>query len=256
MSTVKKITFLGTGTSYGIPIIACDCAVCASENPKNKRLRSSLLIELDSGKNILIDTSVDFRQQCLDNNVRHLEAILFTHCHADHVFGLDDVRQFNELQHESIPCYAESNVVKELRRVFGYAFGEAVQIGGGLPRLDLNIIEGPFEVLGLQIIPLTVKHGVVDVTAYRFGHIAYVTDCSFIPDESMAKLEGVEILILDALRQRKHSTHFNIEEAVDVSKSLGAKQTYFTHISHSLDHDETNLILPPGVELAYDGLTL
>ena len=256
MSTAKKITFLGTGTSYGIPIIACDCKVCVSKNPKNTRLRSSLLIELDSGKNILIDTSVDFRQQCLNSNVLHLEAIMFTHCHADHVFGLDDVRQFNELQKEVIPCYAEENVVKELRRIFGYAFGEAVQRGGGLPRLELNSVEGPFDVLGLTVIPLTVKHGVVDVTAYRFDNIAYVTDCSYIPEESMSQLYGLDILILDALRQRKHSTHFNIEEALEVSKRLGAKQTYFTHISHSLEHDETNRMLPDGVELAYDGLVI
>jgi len=256
MSTVKKITFLGTGTSHGIPVIACNCLVCKSENVNNRRSRASLLIELDNGQHILIDTSVDFRQQCLVNNIRHLEAILFTHCHADHVFGLDDVRRFNELQQDVIPCYAEANVVQELSRIFGYAFGEALQLGGGLPSLHLKTVDGPFEVLGLPIIPLKVKHGVADVTAYRFGNIAYITDCSFIPDESMEKLKGLDILILDALRQRKHSTHFNLEQALEASKLIGAKQTYFTHISHSLEHDETNRVLPDGIELAYDGLRL
>ena len=256
MTAVKKITFLGTGTSHGIPVIACDCPVCCSDDPRNKRLRTSLLIALDNGKNIIIDTSVDFRQQCLSHDIRHVDAVLFTHCHADHVFGLDDIRRFNQLQQAVIPCYAQAHVVKELRRIFGYAFGEALQMGGGLPSLELNTVGGPFEACGLAVIPLRVMHGVAKVTAFRFGNIAYVTDCSAIPEESIAQLTGLDVLILDALRERKHPTHFNLEEAIAMAQRLKARKTYFTHVAHQLDHEQTNRRLPEGMALAYDGLII
>ncbi|MFA5928047.1 MAG: MBL fold metallo-hydrolase [Candidatus Margulisiibacteriota bacterium] len=253
---IQKITFLGTGTSHGIPVIACDCAVCASTDPKDKRTRSSLLIELTNGKNILIDSSIDLRQQCLTNKIRHVEAVLFTHCHADHVFGLDDMRLFNWLQKEDIVCHASSEHCEELRRIFAYAFGGAVQQGGGLPQLDLRPIAGTFKVYGLPVIPFEVKHGISKVTAFRFENIAYITDCSFIPEENYELLKGLDILVLDALRHRKHPTHFNLEEAIAVARRIGAKQTYFTHIAHELGHEETNAKLPENMQLAYDGLAL
>ena len=263
MTTVKKITFLGTGTSHGIPVIGCDCPVCRSKDPKDNRNRTSLLIEIQTNhnkypktKNIIIDTSTDLRQQCLQNNVRQLDAILFTHCHADHVFGLDDVRIFNKYQNSTIPCYAEKAVVEELKQVFKYIFEGAPQEGGGLPSLELNTISTDFQVQGLTIQPIRLMHGVVPITGYRFADIAYLTDCNSIPEESIAKLQGLDVLILDALRIRPHSTHFNLEQAVEVAKQIKAKQTYFTHIAHELPHAETNKQLPDGMQLAHDGLSI
>ncbi|MFC1596107.1 MBL fold metallo-hydrolase [Candidatus Margulisiibacteriota bacterium] len=256
MNSVRQIRFLGTGTSQGVPVIGCDCEVCRSENPRDKRTRTSLLLELQGGEQIIIDTSIDFRQQCLDNNIRWLDAVLITHCHADHVFGLDDVRRFNHIQQSSIPCYAESKPAEELKRIFNYVFGGAPQEGGGLPKLELKVIDGEFEVCGLKIIPLRVWHGVVEVTAFRINNIAYLTDCNRIPEESFEQLEGLDVLILDALRHRKHPTHFNLEEAVETAKRIGARRTYFTHIDHELGYDIVNSSLPEGMELAYDGLVV
>ena len=253
---IKQILFLGTGTSEGVPVIGCDCPVCVSDNPKNKRTRTSILLELSNGKNILIDTSIDLRQQCLTHQIRHIDAVLFTHCHADHVFGIDELRRFNKLQQAVIPCYAAPHTADEIKRIFQYIFGTAPQEGGGIPKLTLTDIAGAFECHGLPIMPIPLKHGRVEVTGFRFENIAYLTDCSAIPETSFELLKDVEILILDALRIRGHSTHFNLDQAIETAVRIGAPHTYFTHMAHDLEHEATNQQLPPRMRLAYDGEAL
>lgn len=264
-----KITVLGSGTSQGVPAIGCDCRVCRSEDPKDRRTRPSILIELPpagseaSGasytrdvRSILVDTSTDLRSQALVNHIRRVDAILFTHTHADHVFGLDDVRSFNQMQRASIPCYASAATAAGLRQMFGYIFEPPAQKGGGLPQIALFNIGGPFTLGGAEIVPVRVMHGRLPVLGFRIGSFAYLTDCNAIPDESWPLLDGVRTVILDALRHRPHSTHFSVAEAVDVVRRLGTERAYFTHICHDLPHVETCAQLPDGVELAYDGLVI
>jgi phosphoribosyl 1,2-cyclic phosphate phosphodiesterase len=260
-----KVTVLGSGTSHGVPAIGCDCAVCHSTDPRDKRTRPSILIQLDgpapSGfaegvRSILVDTSTDLRAQALANNVRRVDAIVFTHSHADHVFGLDDVRRFNQMQGGTMPCFADARTLRELRRTFSYVFEPPEQTGGGLPKLSLFAIAGAFSLGGAEIVPIPLWHGRLPILGFRAGTFAYLTDCNAIPDASWPLLDGVQTLILDALRHRPHSTHFSVSEAVDAAKRLGAKRTYLTHICHDLPHVETCAQLPPGVELAYDGLVL
>jgi phosphoribosyl 1,2-cyclic phosphate phosphodiesterase len=253
-----KVTVLGSGTSHGVPAIGCDCAVCTSSDPKDRRTRPSIYIESDEAA-ILVDTSTDLRMQALANNVRRVDAILFTHSHADHVMGLDDVRRFNQMQKGSIPCYADAQTLHNLREMFSYVFNPPQQIGGGLPQLTLHAIDGPISIGGVGIVPIPLWHGKLPVLGFRIGAFAYLTDCSRIPDESWPLLTadgGVRVMILDALRHRPHSTHFSVSEAVDVARTLGVERAYFTHISHDLGHAATNAQLPRGVELAYDGLVL
>ena len=253
-----KITVLGSGTSHGVPAIGCDCAVCTSSDPKDRRTRPSIYLETDRIR-ILVDTSTDLRTQALDRNIRRVDAILFTHSHADHVMGLDDVRRFNQMQNAAIPCYASAETVASLRKMFAYVFDPPKQIGGGLPQLVLHEIAGPWSIEDVRIVPVPLWHGKLPVLGFRFGAFAYLTDCNRIPDESWALLTadgGVRTIVLDALRYRPHSTHFSIAEAVDVVQRLGVERAYFTHISHDLGHAATNAQLPRGVELAYDGLTI
>ena len=260
-----KVTVLGSGTSHGVPSIGCDCAVCRSTDPRDRRTRPSILIELDGGapsafagavRSILVDTSTDLRTQALDNDVRRVDVILFTHTHADHVFGLDDVRRYNQMQRGAIACYGSRQTLVELRRMFSYVFEPPQQKGGGLPELTLFEIAGPFTIGGVEVVPVPLLHGRLPVLGFRIGAFAYLTDCNRIPDESWPLLDGVRTVILDALRHRPHSTHFSVGEALDVSARLGAERTYLTHICHDLGHAETNAQLPRGVELAYDGLVL
>jgi phosphoribosyl 1,2-cyclic phosphate phosphodiesterase len=262
-----KITVLGSGTSHGVPAIGCDCAVCTSLDPKDRRTRPSILIEASAGgpngqsytrdvRSILVDTSTDLRAQALALNIRRVDAILFTHTHADHVFGLDDVRRYNQMQKMPIPCYADADTAANLRRIFAYIFEQPEQRGGGLPQISLFHIAGPFTLGSLEVIPIRVLHGRLPVLGFRIGSFAYLTDCNAIPDESWPLLDGVRTIILDALRHRPHSTHFSIGEAVDVVARLGAERAYFTHICHDLPHAATCAQLPAGVELAYDGLVL
>lgn len=260
-----RVTVLGSGTSHGVPAIGCDCAVCRSTDPHDRRSRPSILIELADAapspfagavRSILVDTSTDLRTQALANNVRRLDAILFTHTHADHVFGLDDVRRFNQMQKTAIACYADDRTVASLRRMFAYVFEPPMQQGGGLPQLALFALAGAFSLGGVEIVPVTVLHGTLPVLGFRIGTFAYLTDCNRIPDESWPLLSGVRTLIIDALRHRPHSTHFSVNEAVDAAARIGANRAYFTHISHDLSHADTNAQLPAGVELAYDGLVL
>ncbi|MBZ5557515.1 MAG: MBL fold metallo-hydrolase [Acidobacteriia bacterium] len=267
-----KVTVLGSGTSSGVPAIGCDCAVCRSTDPRDRRTRPSILIEIAPGpkdpasgspspfagsvRSILVDTSTDLREQALARNVRRVDAILFTHSHADHVMGLDDVRRYNQMQRAAIPCFADAETLASLRRMFAYVFTPPEQIGGGIPQLSLFRIGGPFSLGGAEIVPVPVFHGRLPILGFRVGAFAYLTDCNRIPDESWPLLGGVKTVVLDALRRRPHPTHFSLSEAVDVVARLGAERAYFTHIAHDLGHAETCAQLPSGVELAYDGLVL
>lgn len=254
-----------------MPAIGCDCEVCRSPDPRDRRSRPSILIEIVAGpqqpahmrrpfasavRSILVDTSTDLRTQALANDVRRVDAILFTHTHADHVFGIDDVRRFNQMQRAAIPCFAAADTVTSLRRMFSYIFEPPKQKGGGLPQLSLWRLAGAFSLGGVEIVPIPLFHGVLPVLGFRIGTFAYLTDCSRIPDESFDRLDGVRTLIIDALRHRPHSTHFSVTEACEAAARIGATRTFFTHISHDLGHAATCATLPAGVELAYDGLVL
>ena len=260
-----RVTVLGSGTSHGVPAIGCDCEVCRSPDPRDKRTRPSILIEITGEpasafagavRSILVDTSTDLRTQALANDVRRVDAILFTHTHADHVFGLDDVRRFNQMQRSAIPCFADADSLSNLRRMFSYIFEPPKQLGGGLPRLLLFRLAGAFSLGGVEIVPVPLFHGSLPVLGFRIGSFAYLTDCNRIPDESFALLAGVRTLIIDALRHRPHSTHFSVGEATAAAARIGAARTWFTHISHDLGHTATCASLPPGVQLAYDGLVI
>lgn len=248
------LTLLGTGTSHGVPAIACSCPVCTSKDPRNQRYRCSALLQYE-GRTLLVDTATEFRLQALRVGMARLDAILLTHAHADHICGLDDVRSFSERQGHPIPCYGSLETLEDVRRRFDYVFTETQQ-GGGKPRLELIPIQGPLNLFGLEIQPVPVFHGRLPVLGFRFGSGAYVTDCSSIPSGSMDLLRGLDLLVLDALRWRPHPTHFTVDQALEVVSRLRPDRTYLTHITHDLDHAATNAVLPPGVELAYDGLTL
>ncbi len=247
-----RVTMLGSGTSTGVPVIGCTCPVCTSTNPRNKRWRPCLKLEIGD-RVVLVDTPPDLRAQALRFGLPRVDAVLFTHPHADHIFGLDDVRIFNFRQRAPIPCYASAETLGALRRVFAYVFEDG-QEGGGKPQLDLIEVSGPFTVAGQRVVPIPVWHGEIEVYGYRFGKFAYVTDCKTIPESSYELLQGVEVLILDALRYHPHSTHFSVEEALAAAARVGAARTIFTHLAHEIDHDAPAVALPPGVEFGYDGL--
>jgi phosphoribosyl 1,2-cyclic phosphate phosphodiesterase len=247
-----RVTMLGSGTSTGVPVIGCTCAVCTSTNPRNRRWRPGLKLEIGE-RVVLVDTPTDLRAQALRFGLPRIDAVIFTHAHADHVFGLDDIRIFNFRQRSAIPCYGSAATLSALRRIFAYAFEEG-QEGGGKPKLELIDVEGSFDLLGQPVVPIPVWHGNLEVLGYRFGSFAYVTDCNVIPESSFELLAGVETLILDALRYRPHSTHFSVPEAVDAAARIGAGRTILTHLAHEIDHDAPAVPLPPGVEFGYDGL--
>jgi phosphoribosyl 1,2-cyclic phosphate phosphodiesterase len=247
-----RVTMLGSGTSTGVPVIGCTCPVCTSTNPRNKRWRPCLKLEIGD-RVVLVDTPPDLRAQALRFGLPRVDAVLFTHPHADHIFGLDDVRIFNFRQRAPIPCYASAETLGALRRVFAYVFEDG-QEGGGKPQLDLIEVAGPFTVAGQRVVPIPVWHGEIEVYGYRFGKFAYVTDCKTIPESSYELLQGVEVLILDALRYHPHSTHFSVEEALAAAARVGAARTIFTHLAHEIDHDAPAVALPAGVEFGYDGL--
>lgn len=248
-----KITFLGTGTSVGVPRIGCFCPVCTSEDPKNKRLRCALHIEHD-GHSILVDAGPDLRTQALTHGINRVDCVLFTHGHADHLHGLDDVRCYCFDRDSPLPCYADAHTIERIERVFGYAFDDSAP--STTPQIELVEIAGPFELFGLEIEPLQVFHGRLPVLAFRIGSFAYVTDTNRIPPESMARLRDLDVLVVDALRHKKHPTHFNLDQALEAAEKLRAKSTYLTHMAHDLEHQATNAILPASVQLAYDGLVL
>lgn len=249
-----KVTFLGTGTSQGVPVIACDCEVCLSENKKDKRLRSSIMIE-DKGKVIVIDTGPDFRQQMLRENVQQLDAVVFTHEHKDHIAGLDDVRAFNFKQKRDMEVYATKECQVALKREFHYAFTDNPY--PGVPKINLNSIENiPFNVGDVELIPIDVWHHKMPVKGFRIGGFTYITDANRIEQEEIEKIKGSEIIVINALRKTDHISHFKLSEAIELLEELNPKKAYLTHISHYLGkHDNVQNEIPHFIEIAYDGLT-
>jgi len=251
-----EITFLGTGTSHGVPMIGCECSTCRSDDPRDNRLRPSVFVRGDAGTSVLIDAGPDLRAQALKHGITRVDAIVFTHGHADHILGLDDVRRFNAVMGQPMKLYGDGVTLDEIRRTFRYVFDENVPRGGGIPQLDLSLIEGPFTIGELPFVPIPLWHGTRQILGLRIGGFAYLTDCNAIPDGSWPLLAGVDVLVLDALRHRPHPTHFSLKEAVAAAGRIAARQTYFTHMCHDLPHAETSADLPEGVALAYDGLRL
>jgi phosphoribosyl 1,2-cyclic phosphate phosphodiesterase len=249
-----RVTVLGSGTSHGVPMIGCTCAVCRSTDPRDRRTRPSIYVDVQGGPKLLVDTSTDLRMQALAQGVTRVDAILFTHSHADHVMGLDDSRRFSQMQKGAIRCYADAATIASLKKSFYYVFDPATDKGGGLPQIELHPIEGRFAVDGVDIQPIPLMHGARPILGFRFGDFAYLTDTNHLPEEAFALLDGVTVVILDALRHRPHPTHFTVAEAVAVLQRLRPAQSYLTHICHDLPHVATNQSLPAGIELAYDGL--
>jgi phosphoribosyl 1,2-cyclic phosphate phosphodiesterase len=247
-----RLTFLGTGTSTGVPILGCECAVCSSKDIHDKRTRPSLLLEFGE-RLLVIDTAPDFRFQALRQNLRRVDALVFTHAHADHVLGLDDVRPYYFHQKQPIPLYADERCLSSLRRMFPYIFDPTYPYGGIL-KVSPRLIEGPFSVWGEELIPLPVFHGDLPVLGFKFRKAAYVTDFSEIPEETMSLLEGLDLLILDALRPKPHPTHSHLEHSLALVEKLKPARALFTHIAHEMAHAATNASLPPHVQLAHDGL--
>jgi phosphoribosyl 1,2-cyclic phosphate phosphodiesterase len=247
-----RVTFLGTGTSTGVPVLTCRCSVCTSTDPRDKRLRPSVLLEWE-GASVLVDTGTDLREQGLRHDLRRVDAVLYTHAHADHVLGLDELRLFNWRQRGAVPVYGSAHTLAMIRRTFWYVF-EDVQIGGGKPAITPIEVDAPFDLLGRTIIPVPLLHGSLPILGYRTGKFAYLTDASVIPDESYALLEDLDVLVLNALRRAPHPTHFHLDAAIREAKKIGARRTLFTHIAHETSHAHLSRLLPEGVEIAIDGL--
>ncbi len=248
-----RLTFLGTGTSQGVPMIACGCRVCRSADPRDKRLRTSAMIE-SNGTRIIIDAGPDFRYQMLRQNVCDIDAILLTHQHTDHIIGIDDVRAFNYFQAKSIPIYATEAVTKVVRKDFDYAFTE--ERYPGAPEIALHVIGNtPFKVGDLTVTPVFGRHYILPVTGYRIGDAAYLTDFNGIDKDEMEKLKEVKLFVINALRYQKHISHYSVAEAIELAREVHAEQTYFTHMSHQIGlYAEENPKLPAGMQFAYDGL--
>jgi phosphoribosyl 1,2-cyclic phosphate phosphodiesterase len=248
-----KITFLGTGTSQGIPVIACRCEVCSSSNPKDNRLRCSVLVEFN-GKTIVIDTGPDFRQQMLKNKVRRLDAVLFTHEHKDHVAGLDDIRAFNFVMKQNMDIYLTDAVEQAIRREFSYIFADTKY--PGIPLINLHrITNHPFNLFDQTILPIEVMHYQMPVFGYRIGDFTYITDAKSISEIELEKLEGTKILVINALRRETHVSHFTLNEALELINRIKPQKGYLTHLSHQMGkHEDVMKELPSNVEIAYDGL--
>jgi phosphoribosyl 1,2-cyclic phosphate phosphodiesterase len=246
-----KITILGCGTSTGVPMVGCDCPVCSSDDPRDKRSRASLLI-CYNGRTVLIDTSTDLRKQALRHHIRRIDAVLFSHSHADHVNGIDDLRGFHFIHREIIPCFASRETLATLQNNFSYIFNEH-DSSGYTPLLAAHEISSPFELFGQTVIPIPLLHGNALSLGYRIGNFAYLTDCSAIPESSQELLKGVDLLVIDGLRWTEHPYHFNITGAIAAARQIKAVRTILTHLTHQIAYSE-GAGLPPGVELAYDGM--
>ncbi|MCC7202611.1 MAG: MBL fold metallo-hydrolase [Nitrospirae bacterium] len=274
-----KVLFLGSGTSTGVPVIGCKCDVCRSDDPRNKRTRSSILITAeDTGtefnsvpavsvspggadhraagvRNILIDTTTDLRFQALRCSIERVDAVLFTHAHADHIHGIDDLRSFNHIQGEAIPCYGRSDTMETIRHKFSYIFDGSAR-SDWIPRLDINIVSSDFVLYGLRIKPLKIFHGDLTILGYRINDVSYLTDCNGMPEDTKEQLKGTKILILDATRYQPHAKHYGLDQAIEVIRELKPERAFLTHLSHTFDHSKVNSDLPPGIELAYDGMEI
>ena len=249
------LTVLGSGTSMGVPTIGCNCAVCYSLDPHDRRTRPSVFIEYD-GNSVLIDTTPDFREQAIRERIRRVDAVLYTHTHADHILGIDDLRPLS-YQHKpgKLPLYAKPEAAEFLRNMFHYIFEPKYKFGG-LPQVELHAIDGPIDLFGAKFEPVTVIHGETEIYGYRFGSAAYLTDHSSIPEASLAQLKNLDILFLDALRHMPHPTHSTVEQSLNIVEQVNPKRAFFTHICHDLPHAATNASLPPHARLAYDGMKL
>jgi phosphoribosyl 1,2-cyclic phosphate phosphodiesterase len=253
--SMTRITLLGTGTSSGVPVIGCHCDVCQSTDPRDKRGRTSAVV-YHQNRVFLIDTATELRIQALANALDRIDTVLFTHAHADHTGGFDDLRRFNEIEQRHIDVFAAPETASILRERFAYAFEDVFPFYGGKPDLNLIEVTGPFEVDGIEIVPVPVLHGRMGVLGFRFDTLAYVTDAKQIPDESMALLMGLDLLVMNALRERPHPTHLSISEAVSVIGQLKPKRALLTHLSHEISHMEASALVPDGVEIGYDGLSV
>lgn len=256
-----QLTFLGTGTSMGVPTLGCDCAVCTSADPRDRRLRPSLRLRWNDGeceRTVVIDTGPDFREQALRHKIRLVDAVFYTHGHADHVFGLDDLRPLSfiaEREYGPIPLYASPETTEVLERVFNYTFSPKATYPTRA-RVKLMPLSDRTAIHGVEFVRIPVVHGHLEIAGFRFGRTAYLTDAGSIPEPSFALLEGLDTLVVSALRHKPHPSHATIEQALGWAKRIGAKHTWFTHMAHDLGHEETNRMLPDGVELAYDGLEI
>jgi phosphoribosyl 1,2-cyclic phosphate phosphodiesterase len=249
-----KITVLGSGTSVGVPTVGCHCAVCRSDDPRDNRLRPSILVSYGQ-RNVVIDTTPDFRTQILRAKVDHVDAVVYTHPHADHIMGLDDVRPFNFRQGR-IPVYAAPDTIAVIRRAFAYIFIDEDRTTY-VPQIEIHELDGSaFDLFNVLFTPIPILHGKATIFGFRFGNVAYLTDHSLIPETSMPLLQGLDVLFLDALRHKPHPTHSTVQQSTDTAAALQPKRTYFTHICHDLPHVKTELSLPPDVFLAYDGLEI
>ncbi|HEV2169589.1 MAG TPA: MBL fold metallo-hydrolase [Candidatus Binatus sp.] len=247
-----RVTVLGSGTSMGVPSLACRCAVCRSRDPHDRRTRPSLLLSY-SGREVVVDTTPDFRAQALAAGLDRLDAVLFTHAHADHILGLDDIRPFNLKQHSTIPIYAADETLAILRRTFAYIF-EPRTVPSSIPEVETHALNGAFELFGARIIPIPARHGPLPVHGFRIGNFAYLTDFSFVPDASKEMLRGLDHFVLSAIRYTPHPMHSTVDQSLELVRELAPKHAWFTHICHDLGHKATNAKLPANVRLAHDGL--
>ncbi len=252
---MPEITLLGTGTSNGIPVIGCDCAVCRSSDPRDRRTRTSAVVRLGE-HNLLIDTATELRSQAIANGMRRVDAVLMTHAHADHTGGFDDLRRFNELQGHHIPVYANPHTSSMLRERYAYTFTDMFPFYGGKPDLILHEIDGPFDLFGHQIIPVPVLHGRLPISGFRFDDLAYITDAKELPPTSLDLLHDLDVLVLNALRERSHPTHLSFSEAVEVVRVVRPRRTYLVHLSHETSHADAEKLLPAGIEIAWDGMVI